>query len=337
MLVLIGFSIRNDLLGVSSFIRCIGLHGFYYDRILDFFHSSALNVRKLGQLWTATVFKYHPGIVRCNGLPVIVGDGLKVGKSGKKMPGVKLLHQESESNMKPEYIMGHSCQAVCVLVKGLRSVMALPSAARIHEGIVFSNRNKRTLLDKMLMLIDDLSLSENFILLADAYYASRKIVLPLLEKGNHLVSRVRKNAVAYYPAPPTRPGKRGRKKLYGEKVKLFSLFENKDAMIKASSPVYGEKNVVLEYQIVDLLWRPVGIMVRFVLVNHPTRGKCILMSTKFALTALEIIELYGLRFKIEVSFKQAIHCWHVLVSFLDVRHETVTTQEWKSIHASRKY
>ena len=31
------------------------------------------------------------------------------------------------------------------------------------------------------------------------------------------------------------------------------------------------------------------------------------MSTNFALTALEIIELYGLRFKIEVSFKQAIH------------------------------
>ena len=307
LIALIGFSIRDDLLGVSSFIRCIGLHGFYYDRILDFFHSSALNVQKLGQLWTATVFKYHPGIVRCKGLPVIVGDGVKVGKSGKKMPAVKLLHQESESNTKPEYIMGHSCQAVCLLVKGLRSVMALPLAARIHEGVVFSNRDKRTLLDKMLMLIDDLKLSENFIFLADAYYASRKIVLPLLEKGNHLVSRVRKNAVAYYRAPPTRPGKRGRKKLYGEKVQLFSLFDDKNAMIKAPSPVYGEKNVILEYRIVDLLWRPVGIMVRFVLVNHPTRGKCILMSTNFAMSALEIIGLYGLRFKIEVSFKQAIH------------------------------
>ncbi len=307
MVVLIGFAIRDDLLGVSSFIRCIGLHGFYYDRILDFLHSPALDVLKLSQIWAATVFKKHQGIVRYKGLSVIVGDGLKVAKSGRKMPGVKRLHQESESNTKPEYIMGHSCQAVCVLVKGLRSVMALPLAARIHEGLVFSNRAKRTLLDKMIILLEELDLQENFIFLADAYYASRKIVLPLLEKGNHLVSRVRKNAVAYYPAPSTPPGKRGRKKLYGEKVKLFALFEDNNAMTKGSSPVYGEQNIVIEYRWIDLLWRPIGIVVRFVLVNHSTRGKCILMSTNQELTALEIIELYGLRFKIEVSFKQAIH------------------------------
>ena len=307
LVVLIGFSIREDLLGVSSFIRCIGLQGVCYDRILDFFHSPALNVNSLSQIWTSVVFRLHPGIVRFQGVPVIVGDGIKIAKSGRKMPGVKLLHQESESNTKPEYIMGHSCQALCVLVKGLSSVMALPLTARIHEGVVFSNRDKRTLLDKMVMLIDSLQLPENYIFLADAYYASRKIVLPLLEKGNHLVSRVRKNAVAYYPAPPTKPGKRGRKKVYGEKVKLFSFFDDACTMLKAQSPIYGETNVILKYKTIDLLWRPIGIMVRFVLVNHPTRGKCILMSTNFELTALNIIELYGLRFKIEVSFKQAIH------------------------------
>jgi hypothetical protein len=35
---------------------------------------------------------------------------------GKKMPGVKLLHQQSESNTKPEYIMGHSLQAIGLVV-----------------------------------------------------------------------------------------------------------------------------------------------------------------------------------------------------------------------------
>jgi len=42
------------------------------------------------------------------------------------MPGVKLLHQQSESNTKPEYIMGHSLQAVSVLVQAAQSAMALP-------------------------------------------------------------------------------------------------------------------------------------------------------------------------------------------------------------------
>jgi hypothetical protein len=40
---------------------------------------------------------------------VLVGDGIKIPKRGKKMPAVKLLHQQSESNTKPEYIMGFLC------------------------------------------------------------------------------------------------------------------------------------------------------------------------------------------------------------------------------------
>ena len=307
LVALIGFCIRDDMLGVSSFIRCIGLREYCYDRILDFFHSPALNVQKLIRIWAAVVFELHPGIVHFNGMPVMVGDGIKIPKSGKKMPGVKKLHQESESNSKPEYIMGHSCQALCVLVKGLNSVVALPLSAGIHEGVVFSNRDKRTLLDKMVTLAFGLGLKTAFILLADAYYASRKIILPLLERGCHLISRVKNNAVAYYPAPPPKPGQLGRPKMYGQKIRLASLFDAPEVMTVAESPIYRETNVLLRYRVIDLLWRPVGISIRFVAVIHPTRGKCLLMSTNLAMSALEIIHLYGLRFKIEVSFKQAIH------------------------------
>jgi hypothetical protein len=51
----------------------------------------------------------------------------------------------------------------------------------------------------------------------------------------------------------------------------------------------------------------VGQLVRFVLVEHPTRGRLILMGTDLSLTALELIACYGYRFKIEVAFKQALH------------------------------
>jgi hypothetical protein len=42
----------------------------------------------------------------------------------------------------------------------------------------------------------------------------------------------------------------------------------------------------------------VGELVRFVAVVHPTRGKILLMSTDLTLDALDIISLYGFRFKI---------------------------------------
>jgi hypothetical protein len=96
------------------------------------------------------------------GRSVLVGDGIKVAKSGRKMPGVKKPHQESESNTKPEYVFGHSCQAVAVLAQALSSVFALPLACRIHERLVFSNRDRRTLLDKMVLLIGSLGLKEPF-------------------------------------------------------------------------------------------------------------------------------------------------------------------------------
>ena len=82
--------------------------------------------------------------------------------------------------------------------------------------------------------------------------------------------------------------------------------DNADRLQEAASPVYGEKGVTIRFHVADLLWRPVGILVRFVAVEHPRRGTILLMSTDLNLAPLEIIRLYGLRFKIEVSFKQSL-------------------------------
>ena len=94
--------------------------------------------------------------------------------------------------------------------------------------------------------------------------------------------------------------------MYGDKVKLKNLFKS-SKFVQADSPVYGEKGQTLEYYTVDLLWRPAGEAVRFALVKHAKRGSTILMTTDRTLAPIDIIRLYGLRFKIEVSFKHAVH------------------------------
>ncbi len=308
LVALIGISIRSDLFGITSIVRAIGLDSFYYKRLLAFFHSKGVDLKHLTVLWCKIVLKFFPNPIEFNGRPVLVGDGIKVAKSGKKMPAVKSLHQESESNSKPEYIMGHSFQAIGLLYGSIKNVFSVPLVSRIHEGIKLTPKDKRSLLDKMIVLLSELEIAKPYYFVADAYYASKNIILPMLKAGNHLITRVRSNGVAYFqPTDEMQPQGRGRKKTYGEKTSLKNLLTKSELFVNESSPVYGEEKVIIKYLCINLLWRPVGRLVRFVIVKHPNRGNIFLMSTDLELSPIDIIKIYGYRFKIEVSFKQILH------------------------------
>jgi hypothetical protein len=85
------------------------------------------------------------------------------------------------------------------------------------------------------------------------------------------------------------------------------LLADEESMTDIDSPVCGDKDTKLKCAAYDLLRKPVGRLVRFVVVVHPTRGSCILMSSDLDLEASDIIHTYGLQFKIEFGFKQLVH------------------------------
>ena len=309
MLVLVGLCCRPERAGVTSLVRLFGFGNRGYRRFLHLFHSRALDPEALTACWVGLCLRLFQPVAVGERL-VCLADGIKAPKEGRKMPAVKLLHQQSASNSKPEYIMGHSLQAVSLLVRGPAGhVAAVPLVSRIHEGLVWSNRDTRTLLDKLALLLFSLAgiIDRKLLLVADAYYASGKMIAQLLGQGHQLVTRAKSNAVAYWPVQPPARRRRGRPRLYGEKVKLKDLARDQSQFLSAPSPVYGEQNVTLRYRAIDLLWRPAGRLVRFVIVRHPHRGTIFLLATDLTLESMEIVMLYGYRFKIELGFRQAVH------------------------------
>ncbi len=152
-LALLGLSVRAELAGVTSFVRAAGLTPDAYPKLLHLFHSPGVDVDRLSSAWVGLVRRLFTPL-RVGDRVVVVADGLKVPKEGRKMPAVKKLHQESANNSKPPFISGHSCQALALLVlEPLGRVSAVPLVSRIHEGLVFSNRDQRSLLDKLVELL----------------------------------------------------------------------------------------------------------------------------------------------------------------------------------------
>jgi len=181
-LALAGCTVRGDIAGVISFVRALGLKESAYDSLLGLFHTPALDLTKLTHLWTRVALKhFHP--VQVVGRTVYLADGIKVAKEGQRMPAVKKLHQESNNNTKPEFIWRHSFQAVSLLATNrFGSTVAVPLVSRIHEGVVRSNRDKRTLLDRLVLMFCEVidAVATPAVLVADAYYCSGKVMRPLL-------------------------------------------------------------------------------------------------------------------------------------------------------------
>ena len=93
---------------------------------------------------------------------------------------------------------------------------------------------------------------------------------------------------------------------WGSNIKLQDLFAPIELCNQASVWLYGQSMKVY-YQCFEFYWDSPKVPVRFVLTQLPSGKRIILLSSDLSLTGAEVIEAYGWRFKIEVSFRTIIH------------------------------
>jgi hypothetical protein len=303
--ILVGFIIRSDMRGVSSVISALRMKPKHYTALLKFFRSNAFDINSLYQKLITVFMKILPPET-VNGNVILVGDHIKISKEGRGMPAIEKPRQESQNSGKGTFIEGHLFGFISMIIPGFNR--SIPVMAGIQESK--TKTGGESLVEQMVRQAGKVveMMGKPAVLLLDAFFFSKTTLITaacyISKNGQALLSiitRAKQFAVAYRE-PEKGSGKRkGRKRLYGQKVILKTLFkENIKDFIKTNLMLYGKRTEV-QYLCMDLIQRPTGQRVRFVLTIIGN-SHFILMSSSRAFDCETIISLYAQRFKIEGLF-----------------------------------
>lgn len=309
--IVVGFMVRSDLLGITSVIRDLALNPQLYSSLEHFFRASSWEWDIVFSNWAKVVASKAP-LRWISGRAILIGDGTKRAADGRFMPCTKKMVQESESASKAEFIHGQFFGAVGILIGNTLKSFCLPLSMQIHDGDkeVCAWEGDESVSHVVQMLRDGFRAAVYFgesLFVLDRYF----LAVPLLKEWKqesekhpgllHIVTRAKRNCTAY-EQPGGYQG-RGRRPLHGKAVHIWELFEKESSSFKeAFLLMYGIKKQI-RYFSQEYLWgQGLYMPLQFVLIEEEDR-QLILVSTDLTMTAQDIITAYAFRVKIETMFK----------------------------------
>ena len=327
VIITLGLMLRSDKLGVTSVIRDLALRPDCYVSMIHFFRASSWSLESIRQRWFEAVKMssplYHEGEFH-----VLIGDGVKQSKEGRRIPGVKKLYQESENSAKSQYIHGHMFGGLGVLAGDIRNWACIPLSIRLHDGLQGARDWEKSSVSSashIIQMVEDAYLAAktfgDSLLLLDRYFLSVPGLIRLKKLNQdgpvqmEIVTKAKRSCKAFEEPEPKKPGTKGRPAKKGKTVHLMELFDTcSSEFLQTEEVLYGKKTPIRYYSR-DLLWgQKLYQKLRFVLVEYQgTRS--ILVSTSLKLEPLSVIRLYSYRFRIECTFKElkqqtGAFCYH---------------------------
>jgi hypothetical protein len=150
------------------------------------------------------------------------------------------------------------------------------------------------------------------VLVADSSFAALELLAALARRGVICITRLRLDAALYKPAPPRRPGTKGRPRIKGKRLPKLA-----EALAAATTrwqtiPVsdwYGQGDRVIEFCSATAVWHHAGspvVPIRWVLLRDP-RGRFdpqAFLCTDPARQPLQILTWYIRRWQAEVTFRE---------------------------------
>jgi hypothetical protein len=234
---------------------------------------------------------------------------------GPHVQGAGLHHNPTPGPAGGPFVYGHVWVVLALLVPHpLWNTMALPLLARLYirkkdlTSIDPKHRPAfRTKLEQGVELMKWAvtwleMLGKPLWIVADGAYAKAPFLKSMIALGVTVVSRLRKDSALWTRPGHRRPGQRGRKRIYGEeRISLAKRAGQKRGWTTGTFTLYG-KPTVKRYKSFLATWRPVGGVIRVVLIDEPT-GWVAFFGTNPAATVADILGCVANRFSLEIAFR----------------------------------
>jgi hypothetical protein len=158
----------------------------------------------------------------------------------------------------------------------------------------------------------DNHLDRRYTVVADSGFAALEPLAALSRRGIACITRLRLDAALCDPAPPRRPGTKGRPRLAGQRLATLDAMLANPATLWQRVTVpgwYGEGECVVEVSTSTAVWRHSGmpvVPIRWVLVRD-LLGRFApqaLLCTDPAQDAVQILRWFVQRWQLEVTFRE---------------------------------
>jgi hypothetical protein len=307
---------------VGSALRAMGLDRYErfhrYHRVLSSARWSSLKASRvlLGLLVEAFVPEGDPLVV---GIDETLERryGRKIAARGVYRDPVRSTHETFVKSSGLRWV----CAMLLVEVPWASRVWALPFLSALAPSERYAaKRGKRhkkitEWAWQLLLVLRRWHPKREIVAVADRAYASLK----LLDRCRKLrvpitfITRLRLDAALYEPAPPRRPGQRGRPRLKGERLpNLSEVAEDPNTVWEPAKIAnwYGSGQRSVEVSSATAVWYSTGLFavpVRWVLIGDP-EGKFktqALVCTDLDADPRKIVSWFVMRWQLEVTFQEA--------------------------------
>jgi hypothetical protein len=199
-------------------------------------------------------------------------------------------------------------------VWALPFVTALAPSERYYENKARGHKKLTDWARQMLLQVRRWLPERVLVVVADSSYAAILLLERLQRLPNPIcmITRLRLDAALYKPAPPRKPGKRGRPRLKGARLPtLKQILQDPKTTWKEVTvrDWYGEKHRQIEIVSRTAVWYHSGmppLAIRWVLIRDPKgefRSQA-LLCTDLNVDPVQIVKWFVMRWQLEVTFRE---------------------------------